>query len=65
MIQDNILVAHEAFHSLKLQKKGNASDMAIKLDFNKAYNQVQWDFLQVMYNRWAFMIGGHIGLCNV
>lgn len=54
MIQDNILVAHEAFHFLKMQKKGKQSHMVVKLDFNKAYDRVQWDFLQAIMQKMGF-----------
>lgn len=45
LIQDNILIAHEAFHSLKLKKGGQVGYMAVKLDFNNAYDRIEWDFL--------------------
>lgn len=54
LIQDNILVAHEAFHFLKMQKKGKISDTAVQLDFNKAYNRIQWDFLQALMRQMGF-----------
>ncbi|OMO53103.1 Endonuclease/exonuclease/phosphatase [Corchorus capsularis] len=45
-IQDNILVAKEVFHYLRLKKKGMRNDLALKLDMNKAYDRVEWDFLE-------------------
>lgn len=36
LIQDNILVAHEAYHYLKSKKKGKKYEMAVKVDMNKA-----------------------------
>lgn len=45
LIQDNILVVHEAFHYLKSKKKGKVAELAIKLDMNKVYDRVEWDFL--------------------
>lgn len=54
LIQDNILVSHEAFHHLKLKKQGGLYEMAIKLDFNKAYDRVQWDFLQAILLKMGF-----------
>lgn len=38
LIQDNILVAHEAFHFLRHKREGRRVDIALKLDFNKAYD---------------------------
>ncbi|XP_028076555.1 uncharacterized protein LOC114278664 [Camellia sinensis] len=54
LIQDNILVAHKAFHHLKLKKRGGLHEMPIKLDFNKAYDRVQWDFLQALLLKMGF-----------
>ncbi|GLT45910.1 hypothetical protein SLA2020_197060 [Shorea laevis] len=39
-IQDNILIAHEAFHGLKLKKTGVNGFLALKLDIKKAYDSV-------------------------
>lgn len=46
LIQDNLVVAHEAFHYLK--KKGIKGDrgFALKLDMNKAYDRLEWEFLK-------------------
>lgn len=37
LIQDNLIIAHEAFHALKRKDRGGKDYMAIKLDMNKAY----------------------------
>lgn len=54
LIQDNIIVAHEAFHYLKTHMKGKKQALALKLDFNKAYDRVQWDFLKEVMIRMGF-----------
>jgi len=41
-IQDNILIAHEIFHSFK-SRKGLEDWMALKLDMEKAYDQIEWE----------------------
>ncbi|KAG5523350.1 hypothetical protein RHGRI_035240 [Rhododendron griersonianum] len=54
MIQDSILVAHEAFHFLNRKKEGKESFMAVKLDFNKAYDRVEWAFLEAVMKKMGF-----------
>jgi hypothetical protein len=43
-IHDNTILAHELFHSMK-QKKGNGGLMALKLDMEKAFDSMEWEFL--------------------
>ncbi|XP_061336789.1 uncharacterized protein LOC133283880 [Gastrolobium bilobum] len=42
---DNIIIAQEIFHSTRL-KKGGVGWMAIKVDLEKAYDKVNWDYLR-------------------
>ncbi|RYR39566.1 hypothetical protein Ahy_A09g045127 isoform B [Arachis hypogaea] len=44
-IQDNIIIAKEVMHSMK-RMRGKAKFMAIKIDFEKAYDRINWDFLE-------------------
>lgn len=53
-IQDNILVAHEVFHYLKLRKSTKKFEMGVKLDMNKAYDRVEWDFLGAVMAKMGF-----------
>lgn len=46
MISDNIVVAHEIFHSLKARKRQATSYMAVKTDIAKAYDRLEWGFLK-------------------
>jgi len=41
---DNILVVQEAVHSMR-RKKGRKGWMLLKLDLEKAYDRIHWDFL--------------------
>ena len=41
VISDNILMAFETLHYMKHQQKGKTGFMALKLDMNKAYDQVE------------------------
>lgn len=42
---DNIVVVQEAVHSMR-RKKGRKGWMLLKLDLEKAYDRVRWDFLE-------------------
>ncbi|KAM1778364.1 hypothetical protein ACFX12_039868 [Malus domestica] len=53
-IQDNIGIAHEMFHFLKLRKAKYKFEMGIKLDMHKAYDRVEWDFLEAVMERMGF-----------
>ncbi|CAN6566565.1 unnamed protein product [Malus baccata var. baccata] len=47
-IQENIILAHEIFHFLKMRRTKTKFEMGIKLDMNKAYDRVEWDFLEAV-----------------
>lgn len=46
MISDNILVAHEVLHSLGTRDKVSSDFMAIKTDMMKAYDRLEWSFME-------------------
>lgn len=54
MISDNIMVAHELIHSLKSRKQVSQTYMVIKTDMSKAYDQVEWDFLEKAMKAFGF-----------
>jgi hypothetical protein len=46
MITDNSLIAFEAFHYLKKHRKTNQGYVGIKLDIAKAYDSLEWEFIE-------------------
>lgn len=59
-IQENIIVAHEAFHHLGAKKKGKRVECALQIDMSKAYDKIEWAFLErVMLKRDSMSTGCH------
>jgi hypothetical protein len=54
LITDNVLLAHESLHTMKNKKKGKWGYCAVKLDMHKAYDRVEWNFLESMMKRLGF-----------
>lgn len=62
LIIDNILVAFELMHYLDHKKEGKESFMAVKLDTSKAYNRMEWMFVEKIMRRLGSKINGLVGL---
>ena len=54
VITDNILMAFETLHYMKNHQTGNTNFMALKLDMSKAYNRVEWSFVECLLKKMGF-----------
>ena len=54
LITDNVLVAYETLHSMHCRKKGKKGALALKLDISKAYDRVEWAFLEKIMHKLGF-----------
>jgi len=54
LITDNILIAQENFHALRNNPACRKKFMAIKTDMSKAYDRVEWCFLQALMLKMGF-----------
>ena len=67
-ILESVVVAHEIVHSLHSNKKPG---LILKLDYEKAYDRVDWDFLfevlekRGFCNKWISWIKSVVTRCSV
>lgn len=54
-IQDNVIIAFEALHSMKRKTRGNFGEMALKIDISKAYDRVDWTYLEAVLQKLGFL----------
>ena len=54
LIKDNVLVAYESIHAMKKKKKGKNSSCDVKLDMLKAFDRVEWHYLEAMMTKLGF-----------
>ena len=54
LISNNILVASKTLHCMKKHNSNNSGYMALKLDMNKAYNWVEWSFMEDLMRNMGF-----------
>ena len=52
---DNIIIAQEILHFPKL-KKGSKGLMLIKIHLEKAYDKLEWNFIDSMLNLYKFLL---------
>ncbi|GLT66646.1 hypothetical protein SLA2020_390010 [Shorea laevis] len=54
LICDNVLVAYEVLHTMNSRLKGKKGFMAIKFDISKAYDRVEWNYLEAIMRKMGF-----------
>ena len=54
LITNNILIAFESLHHMKTSCTGKSRYMALKLDISKAYDRVEWIFLEKIFLKMGF-----------
>ncbi|KAH1129313.1 hypothetical protein J1N35_000691 [Gossypium stocksii] len=53
-ITDNIFVAYEVLHSFKKRRSNSKKSFTLKLDMSKAYDRIEWSFLEKMMRNIGF-----------
>ncbi|KAH7840407.1 hypothetical protein Vadar_016441 [Vaccinium darrowii] len=53
-ILDNILIFHEVMHTLKCRRHGRKGWFALKLDMAKAYDRIEWKYIEAVMRKFGF-----------
>ncbi|KAH9705863.1 putative reverse transcriptase/RNA-dependent DNA polymerase [Citrus sinensis] len=53
-ITDNIIISAEILHFLKRKRQGKHGCAALKIDMSKAYDRIEWKFLQAIMLKMGF-----------
>ncbi|KAL5545419.1 hypothetical protein UlMin_005106 [Ulmus minor] len=53
LILDNAIIGFKCLHAIK-RRNSKKNYMALKLDMAKAYNRVEWEFIQKTMNKLGF-----------
>jgi hypothetical protein len=58
LITDNVLMAYETLHTMHTRMKGKKGFMVVKLDMSKAYDKMEWRFLEAVMRQMGLLQGG-------
>ncbi|CAN0911776.1 Transposon TX1 uncharacterized 149 kDa protein [Linum grandiflorum] len=53
-IIDNVMVAFEIIHSMRRRQTGKWGEVAVKIDISKAYDRVEWRYLEAVLCKMGF-----------
>lgn len=53
-ISDNMIIGHETLYFLKKKRRGKVSFTTLKIDMSKAYDRVEWTYLQQIMLKLGF-----------
>lgn len=53
-ITDNVLIAFEAIHYMKRETRGNKGYYAFKTDISKAYDRINWKYMELILLKMGF-----------
>ncbi|XP_048593215.1 uncharacterized protein LOC106393995 [Brassica napus] len=53
-ISDNVMIAQEMFHALRTKPSGRNKRMAMKTDMSKAYDRMEWSFIEAVLRKMGF-----------
>uniref|UniRef100_A0A8I6X1B9 Reverse transcriptase domain-containing protein n=1 Tax=Hordeum vulgare subsp. vulgare TaxID=112509 RepID=A0A8I6X1B9_HORVV len=54
IIMDNLIVSYECFYTMNKRKKGKLGACAVKLDMHKAYDHIEWVFVEAILSKLGF-----------